>query len=287
MARNVQIIQDQIEANLVAQAATIGIAIDPTQWSRRNLLRLICFVVATAISVFEQNYDQFKIDTEAVADKLPPQTEAWFSAQALKFQYSAADPQIIQLDTTTLTPYYPTINTDYQIIKFCSVSGGGGNVVVKVAAAGPTALTTGSTGELAAFQSYLNQLDSPGINITATSFAADEIYISATIYYVAQYSAIIQANVIAAIEGYLAGLPFSGKLQLTNLEIAIMAVAGVKDVTLNTVRARTFATAFPGGTVLMNANVEIAKDYVTYAGYIIPETTSGSELTDTLTFVAQ
>jgi hypothetical protein len=288
MARSVDTIYDQMVSNLVTGAATIGITIDPTQWSRRNLLRLICYVVAIAIATFEQNYDQFKADTEAIVNKLAPQTNAWFQAQAFKFQYNVLVPQIVQLKTTTLTPYYTLVNTDYQIIKFCSVtSGGGGSVLVKCAAAGPTALTTGGTGELAAFQSYLNQISTPGISIIAVSRNADEIYIEASIYYIAQYAAIISDNVIAAINAYLAGIPFDGKVLLTDIEQAILSVEGVTDVFLGTTRARAATDTFPAGVSLRIGSTDIQRSYSTVAGYIIPETTTGNELTDTLTFIPE
>ena len=287
MARSVDTIYNQITASLVASFATAGITIDPTQWSRRNLLRLVCFVIATAIATFEQLNDQLKADIEAVTDTLPPQTEKWIKAQALKFQYSADNPQIVQLNETTQTYYYPNVNTDYQIVKYCSVNGAGGVVSVKVAAAGPTALTTGSTGQLAAFQSYMKELGVTGITLTAVSLDADEIYIKANVYYVAQYSAIIQTNVIAAINTYLANIPFNGKLLKTDLEIAIRNVAGVNDVVLQTVRARKATDTYPAGTVLVNDFVEIQRNYQTIAGYIIPETTTGATLTDTLTFIPE
>ncbi len=287
MARSVDTIYNQITESLIAAFALIGITIDPTQWSRRNLLRLTCFNVASAIASFEQLNDQLKADIEAVADTLPPQTEKWIKAQALKFQYNATNPQIIQLNEETQTYEYPVPNPDFQIVKYCSVNGSGGVVAVKVAAAGPTALTTGPTSELAAFQSYMNQLGVTGITLTAISLDADEIYIKANVYYVAQYSAIIQANVISAINTFLANIPFDGKLQNTDLEIAIRNVEGVNDVVLQTVRARRATDVFPAGTVLINDFNEIQRNYQTIAGYIIPETTSGSELTDTLTFIPE
>lgn len=287
MARSVDTIYNQITAALVAAFGLIGITLDPTQWSRRNLLGLISYNIATAISTFEQLNDQLKVDIENVADTLPPQTERWIQAQALKFQYNADNPQILQLNEETQTYYYPDENADYQIVKYCSVNGVGGVVAVKVAAAGPTALPSGPTSELAAFQSYIKELGVTGITLTAISLDADEIYIKANIYYVAQYSAIIQDNVIAAINTFLGAIPFNGKLQKTDLEIAIRNVEGVNDVVLQTVRARRATDTFPAGTVLVNDFVEIQRNYQTIAGYIIPETTSGSELTDTLTFIPE
>jgi hypothetical protein len=289
MARSIDTIQAQIVANIVVAMAAIGITIDPTQWSRRNLINLIARVVATAIAAFEQLFDQYKADTEAVINQLAPQTSAWLQALVFRFQFNATDPQIVQLNTTTLTPYYPIVVPDFQIVKFCSVNNGGlGNVIVKAAkGATPTQLTGGSTGELAALQSYLNQIKVNGIVVTATSLASDKAYIDANIFYTAQYSAVIEANVIAAITNYLATIPFDGRVQLTNLEIAIKAVAGVNDVVLNTVRCRQNTTAYPAGVVLVLSNLEIQRNYQTVAGYIEPETASGGTLLDTLTFIPE
>lgn len=289
MARSIDTIQAQIVANIVTAMAAIGITIDPTQWSRRNLINLISRVIATAIGTFEQLFDQYKADTEAVINQLAPQTSAWLQALVFKFQYDATNPQIVQLDTTTLTPYYPTVVADYQIVKFCSVNNGGlGNVIVKAAkGTTPTQLTGGSTGELAALQSYLNQIKVNGIVVTATSLASDKAYINADIYYTAQYSAVIEANVIAAITNYLATIPFDGKVEYTDLKIAIVNVAGVNNCVINTLRCRQNSVAYPAGVFLVNSNFEVQKDYQTIAGYIEPETASGGTLADTLTFIPE
>jgi hypothetical protein len=68
---------------------------------------------------------------------------------------------------------------------------------------------------------------------------------------------------------------------------AVQSVAGVNDMVFNDVIARMDVTSYGGGTVMVAGSTELQRNYSTFAGYIVSETTTGHTLTDTLTFVAQ
>ena len=280
MARSVDTIQAEIITNVQAQPELAP----ANSTSRRAIWRLWTFVVAVAINLLEQLMDIFQTNVEATVALSAPQTALWVQDKVFKFQYSATDPQIIQL--IDLVPQYPVVNSDLTIVTRCSVKTNiASEVLVKVAKEEPpTAL---DNLELSALQSYINTIGVAGISYAVSSTASDKIYIEAIIYFQGQYSSVIQANVIAAIESYLANIPFDGVLRISDLEIAIKSVAGVNDSVLNNVIARADVLPFGKGTRLIIHNELLIRLYNTTSGYIVGETHSTDTLADTLTFIAE
>jgi hypothetical protein len=280
MARSVAEIQAAIIINVqadpnLAQAAST---------SQTAIWRLWTFVVATAIALLEQLQDVFKANVESTVALSAPQTPQWLQDKVFKFQYDATTPQVLQL--IDLVPQYPIVDATKLIITRCSVKSTLSNkVLVKVAKSlTPEPLTSP---ELSALQTYVDTLGVAGIYYTCSSIDSDKIYIQANIYYQGSYSAVIQANVIAAIDAYLAALPFDGTFKLSDLEIVIRQTEGVSDVVFNNVKARKNADSLSAATFLVQDNAVVGRTWATFAGYIVSETTSGSTLTDTLTFIAE
>ncbi len=291
MARSVTDIYNQTVANYVSAAASAGILIEPAKWSMYNYQRLLIFAVCLGWAVMEQLWDAFKAVIEALIAAASPQTGAWFQAQMFKFQFDALIPQILQFDTINFAPYYVTVDTTKQVIKYCAVVPGVfGTTLVKVAAqvgGFPGDLDTAFPGALAAANSYVQLLSVPGITLVVQSGNSDKLYVDATIYYQGLYSAVIQVDVIAAIQAYFAAIPFNGVVLLSDLEAGIKAVPGVNDVVFNNVQARADATAYGSGTDLVIGGTEVARKWATVAGYIVGETTSTHTLTDSLTFISE
>jgi hypothetical protein len=227
MARTISTIQKTIQDSLVSEMAAIGINIDTTQWSKRNIMRLWCFIVAAAIALLEQLMDAFTVQMNTLAAEAVPGTPAWVQAQVFKFQYSITTPYQIQL--INLTPKYAIIDLTAQIITRCSVKTDlAGNVNIKVAKGNPPGAL--AVGELAALQSYMNEIAYAGINYNCISQNADEVMVAANIYYKGQYNAVIAQNVINAINDFLADLAFDGAMKISDLENTIREVVGVNDI---------------------------------------------------------
>lgn len=283
MARTINNIQSGIIAALVSLAAAAGLTIIPAEWSDYDYRQLLTYVMAQATASLEQLFDAFKIDVEAQVAVAAPQTGPWYQNIMLNlFEYDATAVPIVQLDTTTdFAPYYPDPNPAYRIIKYCSATSAAlGTNAVKIAkqvSGAPAAL---SSPELDAAQSFLNTIAGPGIVNNAVSLNADNLFMQMDVYYRGLYAAVIQTDVIAAINAYLATIPFNGVVILTDLLEAIKAVPGVTDMVWNNVQARADLTAFGAGTNLVSLNTVVQKQWSTVAGYIIPETTSGFTLTD-------
>jgi hypothetical protein len=228
--------------------------------------------------------DIFTADVEAVAAAAAPATPAWLQDQIFKYQYSATTPQVVQL--INFAPAYPVIDETLQIITRCSVTTNLSNsVIIKVATGEPPAAL--SSPQLSALQSYVTQIGVAGVVYNVISQASDKLYVQANVYYQGQYSAVIQADVIAAIENFLAAIPFNGQVKITDLEDAITAVEGVTDVVLVNVRARADGTAFASGSYLVQNQQTISRLWGTVAGYMVGETTTGNTLNNSLTFIAE
>ena len=140
--------------------------------------------------------------------------------------------------------------------------------------------------ELAALQSYVDTIGIAGVTYSVTSADADRLYLGLDLYYSGQYSSTILDTITAAIETYLSGIPFNGIMNLTDLEIAIMAVPGVQDVVLKNIYARADATPFVDATKLVDNGTELSRQWPTFAGYMLPEDTAGQTPADSINLIA-
>lgn len=281
MARTIaQIKQQLLDAkNAQAKLSTLN---SPSQVSYWNLW---LFVQAVAISFFEQILDLYKLALEAIAAAAPVGTPIWVKARVLLFQYDASNPQILGFDTTTFTVSYPVVDATKKIITQCSVLTDNNRIVnIKVAKSSPPQAL--SAPELSALTSYCNVFKFAGVENEVISLPPDQVKIGARVYYDGQYSAVIQAAVITALNNYLAGIPFDGAIKVSGIEDAIQAVLGVNDVIIDDIVARDDATPYGGGTILVQSSQVLIRIYNTVAGYIVGETTAGQTFADTITLIA-
>lgn len=252
-------------------------------------------IVARTINFFEQLMDAYKVDLEDKVSKGAVGSDAWLQDRILRFQYDSGTPQIVEIKSDFSVDYV-TVDTAKRIITRASVNTTSNQTVtVKVAKQNPPVAL--SAPELAALQSYLTNtgdgtyagrgvgIGFAGTKIVATSNDADKIYINADINYNGQYAATIQADVISAINNYLANIDFNGKVYISNLEIAIKSVTGVVDVLLKDVAIRANTTLFANKTYLVQNQTTIIQSYALEAGYAIGETTSGQTFADKLNFI--
>jgi hypothetical protein len=248
--------------------------------------KLWTFVVAQAQNLFEQLVDLFKAEVEATVFSAAPGTPQWVQKQVLYFQYNASIPQVIQLNTTTLAPEYPIVNPAYRIITQCSVTTNlNKTALVKVAKAGPSAL---STPERNALTSFLDKICFAGVKFKVISVAADFIMLTYDIYYDGQYSASIAQSTYDAINGFLAtsnSTNFDGTISLSKLEDIIQAVPGVRDVVAKQVEVRPASVVAANAYKMVNANQVLLRNYNPFAGYMIVDTDAGRTLADTLNFI--
>jgi len=280
MARSVATIQALIVTNFQAQPELAA----ANSTSKRAIWYLLTFIVATAINVFEQLLDLFKANITAIVALSAPATPQWLQAKIFNFQYSATNPQNIQLINTV--PTYAVVDPTLLLITRASVKTSLANTVAIKAAklTPPVALLAP---ELSALQSYINSIGIAGINYTVTSANPDQIFIQATVFYQGTYAAIILQSVTAAIATFLANLAFDGSMKVSDLENTIRNVTGVNDVVLQNVTVRRDQDTVSQGTVLIQNQTEVARLWATIAGYMVAENTAGYTLATTLTLTPQ
>lgn len=279
MARTIEQIQSAIITDI---QATPELA-EANSTSKRAIWRLFAYVQASAILLLEQIIDTFITANELKISQGIPATASWLNSKVLEFQYSATNPQIIQL--VNFVPVYPVVDKSLRLITRCSVvTTLSSQVIVKVAKNDPPVALTST--ELSSLQSYINQIGVIGVNYNTQSLTSDKLYIDAEVYFDGQYSTVIQARVISAINTFLSTLSFNGILKVSDIEIAIRNVVGVNDILLKNVKMRSDVTPFTGGTFLIQNNTVISRIFPTISGYIVGETTTGNTFTDKLTFIA-
>lgn len=293
MARSIQTIIALLDQEQAAQSGLSGL----NSTSNSAIYTLWKYIVASQMYLQETLWDLFKKDLETIVDRAPVGSDKWLQDRVLRFQYDATTPQVVEV----LSDYsvdYPTIDTTKRIITRASVkTTTNRTVTVKVAKSDPPVAL--SSLELSSLQSYLsNTGDSTyagrgvgigfaGVRYVASSLNSDKLYLKADIYYNGQYANVISDTVIAAINTYLANIPFDGSVKLMALVDAIQSVTGVTDVVLYDVAIRPDTDVIANSTYLVQSKTTIIPVYQLTAGYITEENTAGYLFTDKLTFIAQ
>jgi hypothetical protein len=252
MARSIPVIYNQLLQQKQAQSALSSL----TSTSQVSLWNLWLWITAVGQNLFEQLCDTFKANIEAQIANAPVFTPQWIVQMCKNFQYSSSIPQIVQLNGSVTYPYltinYPVVNTTLcPVTQAAVMATTNQQLLIKVATGSPGSLVPldgapGTSGSIVtALVSYLNEILTPDTHYVIINDIADELLIQAQVYYNASYSGVIQANMVAAINNYLAGIPFDGVFTVSDLENAMLAVAGVTDVVLNNVFWRTDAQGNP------------------------------------------
>ena len=265
-----------------AQAAESNLSTltNPSQTSIFNLEKDI---VAEVTNLHEQLWDELRDDLEAQIAAAPPASPAWIQSQVLKFQYDATNPQVLQL--INFAPRYPTIDTDLQIVTRCSVKTDLNKIVkIKVAKSDPP--TTLAALEYSSLTGYLNNIMPAGVGFDLVNLSGDRLYVNAEVFYNGEYTSSIQSNVEAAINNYLANIPFDGLVRISELEDSIQAVPGVTDVKLKTIKARPNTTVLASAITIYDVitTPTNARVWDTVSGWIISEDTVSNTLADTITY---
>lgn len=289
MARTVNQINSQIQAALVSNFAAIGITIDPTQWSKRNIMGLFCFAFAVCAAYIEQLMDFLKTSLETTAAQSAAASPLWIQNQMFLFQYSDTNPQVILLSNGAF--YYPVVDPTLRIITACSVISTSPNQVsIKIATTSNGQFVALNTNQIAAAQGFINLIGTAGIIYMIQSLNSDKLYINANIYFQGQYASVIQMNVINALNSFLQNLSitnFNGSIKMTDLEMTIKGVAGVDDVVLLNVRGRRDTDSYSAGIILVLSQTVIQRLWSPIAGYVSGETTTGYTFADSLNFIAE
>jgi hypothetical protein len=284
------------------------IAADPTLSSKLTspsltaIYNLWCYIVASAINLFEQVQDLYIINAESLALKTPPATPLWIQNQVFNYQYDssgspATNVVVINADYSV---GYATKNTAFNIVTLCSVNTLPNNKVqVKAAQGTLTAGYSAITGTaLTQLDGFLTEILPAGISHNLISQSADYIAVYGTIYYQNGYAGVIKSNVTTALKAYIDSISISntsgsqsvnytGAIKVASIESAILGAEGVLDINITRITARPNATAFSASTVVYDLVSGVNnRQYNTAAGYAIAETTTSNTWNDTLIYSA-
>lgn len=279
MARSVELIKALMDTQQALETALATLT-NPSQTAEYELWKEN---VAIAINQLEQLNDILLTNIEAEVAVAAAGTEAWIKDKVLNlFQYSSSNPQILQL--INFAPSYPTIDEDLRIVTRCSVKTNLNKIVqVKVAKSDPPVPL--SSLEYSSLYGFLSKIRFAGVAFNLVNLTSDKLYLDAEVFYDGQYSSTIQADVEAAMDVYFANLPFDGVVKLSSIVDTIQAVEGVTDVVLNVVKVRADTVSLASATTIYDLSNGIdAVEYLTIAGYIVPETTASNTFADTITY---
>lgn len=244
---------------------------NPITPSQVSFIGVVISIVSWSQNIFEQLQDVYKAQLESEIAIAPPAIPGWIQEKVFEFQYG----DVVQL--INFIAQYPVIDISKRIISQCSVlTDSNKNVQIKVATGSPPSALTGA--EQIALNAYLQNIIPAGVQTQIISLTSDKIAIIASVYYNGQYADTIQATVIAALNTFLTTIPFDGIVKISAIEDAIQEVPGITDVVISQVNARPDSIPYSGSTV-------VSKEWSTFAGYIIQETTAGHTFADTLTFI--
>lgn len=286
MARTIEVIKQQIIDAKNADANLAGLTTPPSQTAIWNLW---AYITAVCIYLHEVLWDSQKAELEDIQAKTVPGTPAWFRSQVLRFQYDSVTPQVATLNTSTFTVDYPIVDDTKRIVTRCSVKTDTNKTInVKVAKGEPPVQLLSA--EQLSLDSFLAKLDFAGVDWKIINAVSDKIFIGGDVYYDGNYSAVIKTNVISALNLYLKNLSsaenFDGKIKISAIEDTIQSVLGVTDVKLTLVKARPNATLYANSTIVFDlANSVNNREYLSYAGYVVEETTSGATFNDTINVI--
>ncbi len=223
MARTIAEIQQSIidaknaSPELAALTSTSSVAI----WL------LWTWVVATAMWLHENIFDQHKSEVAEIIAKQKPHTLQWYVTKALAFQYGDSLPA--GSDT------YATIDPEAQVVKFAAAVELSNLVRIKVAGSTAGVLEALSAPKLTSLTAYILRVKDAGVRIQVTSGTPDNLKVSLLVYYDplvlasdgSRIDGAAATPVKDAINSYLGALPFNGVFVLNNMIAAIQAVSGV------------------------------------------------------------
>jgi hypothetical protein len=295
MARSIPVIYNQLLQQKNTQTALNNL----NSTSQVSIWNLWLWITAVGQNLFEQLCDLFQANIESQIANAPVFTPQWIVQMCKLFQYSASNPQYVQLNTSQSYPYlsisYPIVNSSLcPITQAAVVATTNKELLIKVASNS----TPLSSAQITALGSYLNEILTPDTHYTIMSLNADSVMIQAQVYYNASYSGVISASMNAAINTYLANIPFNGVFTVSDLETAMLNVTGVDDVVLQNIYWRTYTQGLSGlpsggppptnsyyaGQILVSDYTLIYRNYQTYAGYVVAESTTGYTPSDLIIY---
>ncbi len=271
MARTIPIIHQSI-LDAITSRPELAALVSP---SAAAVFRTLAYVVATVLWVHETIFDRHLVDVEAALARAKPGTAKWYADEVKKFQLG----DTLLVDDAGI--HYPADATGVLLVTQATAkeNASTGQLFIKVAtidANAPGGLRALTGPEQTQVFGYINEIRYPGTRVVLASRDADLLKVVGDVYYNPLLDLpTLKAAVRLAVTNYLLNLDFDGQVYRARIEDAIQSVAGVQDLLLSDITARSGQLA----------PVVVTRVYETQAGYIIEDTATGAGLLDTLTFI--
>lgn len=270
--RTITEIKEAIEADFMANAAAadrygfeVGADFNSV-FNRVSVESILFYVFACAAYVMERLFTDHKADVEERIELLAPHRALWYRNKVLEFMVGKTLVEDTdQYDTSNMTEEdiaaarvvkHATANEDTNTsVLTIKVAGETGGVRSPLAAAVATQLSA-----------YIAEVKDAGVKITLVNQTPDVLNCTLDIYYNPLLTAEeVQTACRAAIDDYVANLPFNGEFTPMALVNVLQAVEGVKVVSFTSATAQGIGDSEP---------VQISGRYTPAAGYFTAGTVS-------------
>lgn len=209
-------------------------------FSAVSLEAILFYIVASCAYVLERLFDQLKVDVDARIQTMPVASTQWYRQKALEYQHG----DTVTWDATTGQVKYHEIDETKRVVKFAAVRDLGTYVRVLVNEADASGQPKELSEEvMTSFREYIDDIKIAGVMVDVQSHPADIISISAQVtvdkLVLNTRGELLTGGspvVYDAIVGYLSSIEFGGVLNRNKLIAAILAVNGVEDVFISSVK---------------------------------------------------
>jgi len=217
----------------------LGASFD-AEFSLVSLENILFEIVALAIFIHEQFFDQHAKEVDERLANEKPGTLPWYRTMALRFQYGFnLEPQKDYFDNSAATPEQIE---NSKIIKYSAVNEvqDSSRVIIKIAGEVNGELSDfENVAQVEAIENYFKRIKIAGTVITIINYKADQLYLALQI----KRDALVLTEtgmskldgnfpVNEALEEFMKELDFNGELRLSALVDKIQLVPGVVDATL-------------------------------------------------------
>ena len=234
--------------------------------------RLWLFLFSVLSWMQFNRFKSHRTEMEAIAAAHPWRTEQWWVDVVKTFQFGYS------LGFVNNRPAYAVMDEAARVVKrVACVSGGGGNVKIKIAGDGTALDALTVPGVEAGVTGFVHMLQGPGLDIDIVALKADKLRMSAMAYVNPLVIGPTGESILApgtypveeAVNAYLAAIPFNGTMSLTKLKDAVQEVEGVNDIVI------TSAIGIQGTNTYI-----ITRLFPTVSGWMLEDDTVGQTFRD-------
>lgn len=271
MARTITEIKKEITDAFVSNATIVSLyELTPgqdfeSQFSKVSVESILFYVMAVAIWALENVLDISMQQQTQFINQIKIHSTTWYSLYAKKFQFGDSLPWgEVEYDNTGVDPQ--DVATA-QVVKFAAVTQTPGGLMVKVAGLTNDELAPITPAQFTAFQDYMFRVSAAGDNLFYRNEDPDSLKLTLKIIYDAlvldstgkRLDGTNDTPVADAIDTYIKGIDFNGRLIEQDLVDALQKVEGVKIADVELIQTQYGSMAF--------ADVP-AEGVVPFAGYV-------------------